>query len=191
VAEDRPAAVGFDAGDLVDVEGEDQAGGVTEQLAFGDGAGGGLVGDEEHPVASAEAHDVHVVAVGGAPVVVSGDTGDGGDGPPLWGRLARPRLGTAVRDRALEGGGEGLVARVVEQRERRAVRRPVGGETVFHAVWLADARWHRLPTPSPGETGFVGVAIGLAVGTFGGAEGEANARAYDVFCYAFLAYKPG
>jgi hypothetical protein len=40
------------------------------------------------------------------------------------------------------------------------------------------------------ETGFVGVTIGPAVDTFGGAEGEAEARAYDVFGYAFLAYKP-
>jgi hypothetical protein len=41
------------------------------------------------------------------------------------------------------------------------------------------------------ETGFVGVTIGPAVDTFGGAAGEAKARTYDVFGYAFLAYKPG
>ena len=40
------------------------------------------------------------------------------------------------------------------------------------------------------ETGFVEVRIGPAVDTFGGAGGEDNARAFDVFGYAFLARKP-
>ena len=40
------------------------------------------------------------------------------------------------------------------------------------------------------EIGFVGVEIGPPVDTFGGASGEAKARAYDVYGYAFLAQKP-
>ena len=40
------------------------------------------------------------------------------------------------------------------------------------------------------DTGFVHVHIGDGVDTFGGAGGEANARAYQVFGYAFLARKP-
>ncbi len=41
------------------------------------------------------------------------------------------------------------------------------------------------------QAGFEGVEIGKAVDTFGGAGGETNARAFDVFGYAFLARKPG
>jgi hypothetical protein len=37
------------------------------------------------------------------------------------------------------------------------------------------------------DTGFVDVRIGPASDTFGGAAGEENARAYDVYGYAFLA----
>jgi arsenite methyltransferase len=40
------------------------------------------------------------------------------------------------------------------------------------------------------DSGFVDVAIGPAVDTFGGASGEKNARAFEVFGYAFLARKP-
>lgn len=40
------------------------------------------------------------------------------------------------------------------------------------------------------EAGFVDVRIGEAVDTFGGAGGEANARAYEVLGYPFLARKP-
>ena len=40
------------------------------------------------------------------------------------------------------------------------------------------------------ETGFVDVQIGPPVDTFGGAKGEKNARAYEVYGYAFLARKP-
>ncbi len=40
------------------------------------------------------------------------------------------------------------------------------------------------------EVGFVNVEIGQPVDTFGGAPGEANARAFDVYGYAFLARKP-
>ena len=40
------------------------------------------------------------------------------------------------------------------------------------------------------EAGFVDVRIGEPVDTFGGAGGEANARAYEVFGYSFLAAKP-
>jgi hypothetical protein len=39
------------------------------------------------------------------------------------------------------------------------------------------------------DTGFVDVAVGGGVDTFGGATGEAKARAFDVFGYAFLARK--
>jgi hypothetical protein len=40
------------------------------------------------------------------------------------------------------------------------------------------------------DTGFVDVMIGEAVDTFGGAAGEAKARAYEVYGYAFLAVRP-
>ena len=41
------------------------------------------------------------------------------------------------------------------------------------------------------DSGFVDVVIGPPVDTFGGAKGEDNARAFDVYGYAFLALKPG
>lgn len=41
------------------------------------------------------------------------------------------------------------------------------------------------------EAGFVEVRIGEPVDTFGGADGEAKARAYDVKGYTFLARRPG
>ena len=40
------------------------------------------------------------------------------------------------------------------------------------------------------QVGFIDVVVGPAVDTFGGAPGESNARAFEVFGYAFLAYKP-
>jgi hypothetical protein len=40
------------------------------------------------------------------------------------------------------------------------------------------------------ETGFVEVRIGAKVDTFGGAGGEDNARAYEVYGYSFLARRP-
>ncbi|MDC0191479.1 hypothetical protein OAJ77_09655 [Rhodospirillales bacterium] len=40
------------------------------------------------------------------------------------------------------------------------------------------------------DTGFVNVSIGEPVDTFGGASGESNARAFEVYGYAFLAFKP-
>ncbi len=40
------------------------------------------------------------------------------------------------------------------------------------------------------EIGFTEVEIGPAVDTFGGAGGELNARAYEVYGYSFLAHKP-
>ena len=40
------------------------------------------------------------------------------------------------------------------------------------------------------DTGFVDVQIGPPVDTFGGANGEPNARTFEVFGYAFLARKP-
>ncbi len=40
------------------------------------------------------------------------------------------------------------------------------------------------------DAGFVDVKIGPAVDTFGGASGEENARAFEVFGYPFLAHKP-
>jgi hypothetical protein len=41
------------------------------------------------------------------------------------------------------------------------------------------------------DVGFVDIQIGPAADTFGGAAGEHNARAYEVYGYAFLARKPG
>jgi hypothetical protein len=40
------------------------------------------------------------------------------------------------------------------------------------------------------ETGFTDIVIGEPVDTFGGAGGETNARAYQVYGYWFLARKP-
>ena len=40
------------------------------------------------------------------------------------------------------------------------------------------------------QVGFIDVVVGPAVDTFGGARGESKARAFEVFGYAFLAYKP-
>jgi len=39
-------------------------------------------------------------------------------------------------------------------------------------------------------TGFIDIQIGDPVDTFGGARGEANARAFDVSGYSFFARKP-
>jgi len=40
------------------------------------------------------------------------------------------------------------------------------------------------------DNGFIDIRIGPAVDTFGGAGGEENARAFEVFGYAFIAKKP-
>ncbi len=40
-------------------------------------------------------------------------------------------------------------------------------------------------------SGFVDVRIGPAVDTFGEAGGEDKARMFEVYGYAFLAFKPG
>ena len=40
------------------------------------------------------------------------------------------------------------------------------------------------------QSGFVDVRIGPPVDTFGDAGGESKARLFEVFGYAFLAYKP-
>jgi hypothetical protein len=40
------------------------------------------------------------------------------------------------------------------------------------------------------DAGFEAVEIGPSVDTFSGAGGEANARTFEVFGYAFLARKP-
>jgi hypothetical protein len=40
------------------------------------------------------------------------------------------------------------------------------------------------------DSGFIDIRIGPAVDTFGGAGGETNARAFEVFGYAFIARKP-
>jgi hypothetical protein len=39
------------------------------------------------------------------------------------------------------------------------------------------------------DTGFINVIVGEPVDTFAGASGEANARAYEVYGYAFLAQR--
>jgi hypothetical protein len=40
------------------------------------------------------------------------------------------------------------------------------------------------------DSGFFDIDIGPAVDTFGGAGGEPNARAFEVFGYAFIGRKP-
>jgi hypothetical protein len=40
------------------------------------------------------------------------------------------------------------------------------------------------------DSGFTDVVIGPAADTFGGASGEGNARAFEVYGYAFMASKP-
>ena len=41
------------------------------------------------------------------------------------------------------------------------------------------------------DSGFIDVTIGPPSDTFGGAGGEKNARAFEVFGYPFMARKPG
>ena len=40
------------------------------------------------------------------------------------------------------------------------------------------------------DSGFTGVVIGPGVDTFGDAAGEGNARAFEVYGYAFMASRP-
>ncbi len=40
------------------------------------------------------------------------------------------------------------------------------------------------------DNGFTGVVIGDPVDAFGGAKGEDNARAFEVYGYAFMANRP-
>jgi hypothetical protein len=40
------------------------------------------------------------------------------------------------------------------------------------------------------DLGFTDVAVGEPVDTFGGAGGEKNARAFEVYGYSFLARRP-
>ena len=40
------------------------------------------------------------------------------------------------------------------------------------------------------EIGFSDITVGEPVDTFGGAGGESNARAFEVFGYSFLARRP-
>jgi len=40
------------------------------------------------------------------------------------------------------------------------------------------------------DTGFVDIQIGPRVDTFGGAVGEAKARTFEVYGYAFVARRP-
>jgi hypothetical protein len=40
------------------------------------------------------------------------------------------------------------------------------------------------------DSGFTNVVIGEPADTFGGAKGEAKARAFEVYGYAFLAHRP-
>jgi hypothetical protein len=41
------------------------------------------------------------------------------------------------------------------------------------------------------DSGFTDVLIGEPVDTFGGATGEDNARAFEVYGHAFMAVRPG
>ena len=40
------------------------------------------------------------------------------------------------------------------------------------------------------DSGFTDVVIGMGVDTFGGAAGEGNARAFEVYGYVFMACRP-
>ena len=40
------------------------------------------------------------------------------------------------------------------------------------------------------DSGFTDVVVGEVVDTFGGARGEGNARAFEVYGYAFMASRP-
>lgn len=40
------------------------------------------------------------------------------------------------------------------------------------------------------DSGFTNVVIGEAADTFGGANGQDKARAFEVYGYAFLAHRP-
>jgi hypothetical protein len=52
---------------------------------------------------------------------------------------------------------------------------------------LPRAGWQKMLT----EIGFTDISIGEPIDTFGGAGGEPNARAYEVYGYSFLARKLG
>jgi arsenite methyltransferase len=52
---------------------------------------------------------------------------------------------------------------------------------------LQTDQWRRLLE----DAGFVGVEVGPAVDTFGGAPGEANARSYQVYGYPIFGRRPG
>lgn len=41
------------------------------------------------------------------------------------------------------------------------------------------------------DSGFINVAVGPPTDNFGGTAAEAQARAFDVYGYAFLAFKAG
>ena len=154
LAHERPMRIGLHRGHLVEVERQHQRGGVAQELPLLHRARGRLVGHEQDALALTEADDISVLAVGRAAGLVGGHAGDRRHRPPLRSGLARPRLGTALGDRAPEGSGEGGVGVLLEQGEGGAVRRAVGSETGSHPAWLAERgadRWVRRRRAPPGS----------------------------------------
>jgi arsenite methyltransferase len=101
--------------------------------------------------------------------------------------VADKRAALAEAYRVLRPGGAIAFADI-------ALGRPVPAECVANAeLWtdyiaggLTVADWQQLL----GEVGFVDRQVGPPVDTFGGAPGEANARAFEVVAHPFLAHKP-
>ena len=124
----QPGQLGLHGHDLVEIERERERRRAAAQVARGDRARRGLVGDEQHALASSEVDDADLVPVGGASGVVGGHAGPRGDEPPLRPGLATARLRPAIGDGTAQRHTERGVARLVEQLEGRAVRGAVGGE---------------------------------------------------------------
>jgi hypothetical protein len=61
-----------------------------------------------------------------------------------------------------------------------------GSATSTPSSMVCRAGWHKMLE----DSGFDQVTIGPPVDTFGGARGEANARSFEVYGYAFLARRP-
>ena len=146
----HPRAFGLHRDHLVEVERQRQRGRVAPQLARRQRARDGLVGHEQHALATSEIHDAGVIAVGGATGVVGRHAGLRRHGPPLRLRLPGARLRAAVRDDAAQRSTERAVRRLIEELERRAVRGAVGRQLGIHVSrqrsWIAA---HRTGTARP------------------------------------------
>ena len=127
-----PGAFGLHRDDLVEVERQHQRGRLATQLARRQRARDRLVRHEQHPVAASEIHHAGIITVRGTTGVVGRHAGLRRHRPPLRVRLPGARLRAAVRDDPAQRGTESAVRRLVEERERRAVRGAVGRQLGIH-----------------------------------------------------------